>query len=231
MYIFMRQEFQVLIIRFNNRIAIKDIPLFRGAIIHAMTNVGILFHNHIDDKFRYSYPLIQYKRINQCAAIVCVNDGAKSIGDFFASCNFNILLGQREMILEVASMKANHFSVEIDDDMMYHYHICRWLPLNQENYIKYKKLDSLSDKYSMLEQLLTANILSFAKGINRFFDKQVICKITQMDEPISTRFKNIIMMGVDLEFKSNVSIPDFLGLGKGVSLGYGVVTKKEDIYN
>ena len=34
------------------------------------------------------------------------------------------------------------------------------------------------------------------------------------------------MMAFDIEFMSNVTVPDFIGLGKGVSLGFGTICRK-----
>lgn len=33
------------------------------------------------------------------------------------------------------------------------------------------------------------------------------------------------MMGFDIRFKSNVSLPDYIGLGKGVSIGFGMIKR------
>lgn len=55
---------KTLIIIFDYKLKINEIPLFRGAIIDSTQNDNNLFHNHLDDsKYRYAYPLIQYKRI------------------------------------------------------------------------------------------------------------------------------------------------------------------------
>jgi hypothetical protein len=35
----------------------------------------------------------------------------------------------------------------------------------------------------------------------------------------------------DAEFLTNVSIPDYAGLGKGVSVGYGVTVRKKEKEN
>ena len=221
-----QQTSKTLVIRFVNHIEHREIPLFRGAVIHNIQHNNTLFHNHLDDsKFRYAYPLIQYKRINQKAAIVCIGEGTEAIGEFFASCNFDVRLGDRTVSLEVEQVKANKTLVQVWDGL-FAYHLRRWLPLNEDNYAKYNALDSLADRYAMLERLLTGNILSFAKGVGIRFDKQVQCHITTADEPRLTRYKGVKMMSFDVEFKSNVSLPDYVGLGKGVSLGMGTVVRK-----
>ncbi|MDO5760613.1 MAG: CRISPR-associated endonuclease Cas6 [Bacteroidota bacterium] len=42
------------------------------------------------------------------------------------------------------------------------------------------------------------------------------------------RNKNIKLMAFDLEFTSNLSLPNFIGVGKNASIGYGIVTEKRE---
>ena len=71
---------KTLILKFENEIERYEISFFRGAVIAAVgKEEDVLFHNHEGDNYRYSYPLIQYKRIHGCAAIVCVNEGTETI--------------------------------------------------------------------------------------------------------------------------------------------------------
>lgn len=223
------KQTRILTIRFKNEISQREISLFRGAIIQTMGNASLLFHNHDKDKLRYSYPLIQYKRINQCAAIVCVSEGTEVIGDLFSNAHFDILLGHKKVTLEIDSVKSIKFLIQTWEDS-FAYSLHKWMPLNQENYQRYVQLESIADKYVMLENLLIANLLSFAKGIGLYFDKQVLCQLTQAKEPTITYYKGVKMLFFDVEFKSNVSIPDYIGLGKGVSQGHGIVMKKTLAY-
>ena len=149
----------------------------------------------------------------------------KAIGKFFSSCNFDVTLGNRRVTLEVESVRAYKTLVQVWDSM-FAYHLRKWLPLNQENYRQYEALDSIVERYAFLERLLTGNILSFAKSMGVYFDKQVECKITSADEPRLLRYKGVKMMSFDVEFKTNVSLPDYIGLGKGVSLGFGTVVSE-----
>lgn len=222
----MKNQINTLVISFKNELKQAEIGRFRGAVIDATENAGVLFHNHLEDeKFRYSYPLIQYKRIRKRAAIVCVGEGTEAIGDFFSSCNFEIEIGERPVLLEVDAVKASQTMMQVWEDE-FTYHIRKWLPLNSENYERYKQIDSLADKYSMLENMLTGNILSMAKGVGVQFDKQVMCKITEIGDPRLATYKGVRLTSFDAEFKTNVSLPDYVGLGKGVSLGMGTVVRR-----
>ncbi len=218
---------KILVIRFANELKHEELSKFRGAVIDAANCSSVLFHNHIDDGFRYSYPLIQYKRIGGCAALVCIGDGTEAIGEFFSNANFDVSLGDRKMHLEVANVDARQFIMQCWDDM-FEYSLRKWMPLNQENYRKYIMLDSIVEKTEMLESLLTANILSFAKGLGISLEKPVSVNFTGIESHRTYLYKGVKMMGFDIDFKCNVSLPDFVGLGKGVSLGYGMVARRRD---
>lgn len=219
----MMNKTKILTIRFENEIRREEIACFRGAIINAMENADVLFHNHTDDdSLRYAYPLIQYKRINQKAAIVCLGEGTEAIGEFFAEGNFDVSIGERDMTLKVDSVDAKQFLIQLWDDY-FTYQIRKWLPLNKENYERYVNMEGLAEKYAFLEQLLTGNILSFAKGIGIHFENKVECKLIEVSEPMAVYHKGVKFMGFDAKFKTNVSLPDYIGLGKGVSLGKGML--------
>jgi hypothetical protein len=101
----------------------------------------------------------------------------------------------------------------------------KWLPFNQENYEKFQQIEDLKGKCEFLENILTGNILSFAKGIGIHFDKEVKTSITNMEETGKMKYKNINFVAFDVLFKSNVSVPNYVGLGKGVSHGFGMTVR------
>lgn len=220
------EKLRILIIRFKNEILPWEIPLFRGAINNSMGKADILFHNHNeDDTLRYSYPLIQYKRLHKKASIICVNEGTDAMGQFFSEHSPNFKLADKEMELEVESVHASRFVMQLWENQ-FSYNLRSWLPLNSKNYAEYMKMDSLVEKYSLLERTLTGNILSMAKSIGLFFDKKVEVKITKVEELHTAIYKGVKMQAFDVEFKSNVSLPNYVGLGKGASMGFGTVSMK-----
>jgi hypothetical protein len=220
------EKSKILIIKFKNEIKQNEIPLFRGAIIHSVENADILFHDHKEDGgLRYSYPLIQYKRINGCAAIVCLGDGTDAIGEFFSNCNFDIKIGERAIHLDVDDIKAYQMIMQIWEQN-FTYYIRRWLPLNQKNYQEYAKIESLAEKCTFMERILTGNVLSFCKGTGLHLDSHLDVKILKLEEKHPLIYKGVKMQSYDAEFKTNISLPNFIGLGKGVSIGYGVAAKK-----
>lgn len=215
---------QTFIIRFATNIQVSEVPLLRGAIIHATGGENTFFHNHIGEKLRYAYPLIQYKRINGKAAIVFVGDGVNAAADYFKSNTVEVSLNKRCVELELEHTDAHITTVNVWDDT-FSYNIRKYLPLNSRNYAEYSKTDSMIDRYAIIERTLTGNILSFAKGIGLHVSERIDLKITNCGAPRTYIYKGVKMLGFDLEFKTNISLPDYIGLGKGASLGFGMIKK------
>jgi hypothetical protein len=188
-----------------------------------LNSKNILFHNHHEKGgLRYSYPLIQYKRIHGKASIVCVAEGTGSIGEFFSSLRTKLLKigSNQEINLELSNVKADNILVQTWESE-FTYSLRKWLPFNQENYVKFQGIEDVKGKAEFLEKILTGNILSFAKGIGVHFDVSVTCRITNMDEIGGMTYKSIKFAAFDMMFKTNVSLPNYIGLGKGVSHGFG----------
>lgn len=217
-------KLDVFIIKYANELKQQEIPCFRGAVIRAVDNDDVLFHNHVGENFRYSYPLVQYKRIKGKAAIVCLCEGCETIGRLLAKRNVLMYVGDRRETLALDNANAETILVQ-EWDSLFDYSIRKYLPLNKTNYELYSKADGLVEKYSILEKCLIGNILSFGKGIGVHFEKEIHLKIIELSDTRLYRYKNVELMGFDLRFKCNVSLPSFIGLGKNVSIGYGTVVK------
>ena len=217
------RKIKILNVRFNNELRNDEVGLFRGAVLAKLQEASsVLFHNHLGTNFRYSYPLIQYKRQGGKASIVCLEEGTEAIGELFAAGDFCFRIGSRTVRMEIASITARQVLVQLWDTLFV-YRLNRWLPLNEENYRVYQMLEGLADRYVFLEKKLIGNILSCAKGMDIYFENRVVCKIVEVEEPYWVSYKGVRMMAFNLCFKSNISLPEGIGLGKGVSLGNGIL--------
>lgn len=213
----------------------NEIPLFRGAVIHSLgEHPNVYFHNHLDDdKFRYAYPLIQYKRLEGKAAIVCVEDGVDIIGQFLTEVDGTLTIGDRQVTCNTGRIQPARILVQTWEEM-FNYHISRWLPLNSQNYQRYKGIEGVVEKVSFLENILKANLLSMLKGLDIHLEKELILKITEISDSYLIHNKGVKMMAFNADFKCNLSIPNNIGIGKNASIGCGRVhqlRKGKDINN
>lgn len=212
----------ILVIRFANEITPTELPFFRGAIISKVPAELTLFHNHTETGLRYRYPLIQYKRIQGNAAIVCIGEGTEAIGKFFSSADFALQIGNRHAHFEIDSVQAHQWLLQPWEGS-FRYTIHHWLPFNSENYATYNQLEGVVEKTQMLERLLIGNILSLCTGLGIHLTKEVQCKIVNILSESVYQYKGVLMQGFTVEFSTNISLHNFIGLGKGVSLGFGIV--------
>ena len=202
----------------------SEIHLFRGAVIHSLgEHPDLHFHNHLDDdRFRYAYPLIQYKRLRDKAAIVCVEDGVDIIGQFLTEFNGMLTIGDRQVECHTDKIQPARILVQTWEEM-FCYHISRWLPLNSKNYQLYQNIEGTVERVAFLENILKANLLSMLKGLDIHLEKELILKITEISDPYLLHNKGIKMMAFNADFKCNLSIPNNIGIGKNASIGCGIV--------
>lgn len=159
--------------------------------------------------------------------MLCINQGTIDIGELFAS-NFSFLqINNRGIDITIEKIVPRKIRVQTWDQS-FSYRITNWLPLNSINYTAYIKCASNEEKQKLLEKILTGNILSFAKGLGMRFDKEIRCSIVSFAESSPVKVKDTLMQRFQVTFDSNVSLPEYIGLGKHVSINFGVVTRKKN---
>lgn len=223
------KQIRILTIRFTENIYQEEVPYFRGAVLARLGDeANVLFHNHDGKgKYRYSYPLIQYKRINRKASVVCIEDGADMIGHFLSQCaDKEFQIGNRTIRMELESVIPSKTLVQLWEEPL-RYTLRKWLPLNRDNYKRYNEAESITERVSLLESILKGNLLSMCKGLGISLSNQIQLSILDISNQRLVRHKDIKLMSFDVEFKTNLSIPDYMGIGKNASLGYGTIVKKQ----
>ncbi|NUQ23005.1 MAG: hypothetical protein HUU34_03565 [Saprospiraceae bacterium] len=211
-----------LVIQFKNEIGFQELRKFRGAVVEAAGREHVLFHNHEEDKFRYSYPLIQYKRIDGKAALVCLEEGIHEVHAFFQGKAQVLNLDGRVITPAVERLTMREITMSVGDDK-HAYRISNWLALNQEHYREWQRMPNESESRRFLMTILRGNLLSMAKGLGWRIDREVIVDLHHIGLSRPTRFKEQTLASFDAGFYSNIRLPQHLGLGKGAALGYGMV--------
>lgn len=194
---------------------------FRKALINHTKNTYPLLHNHDNDNFNYKYPLVQFKEINESFYIIGLNEGSDILLDIVE--NDSLIFSNKDFEIEekpkikLMTKKINTINTPIM------YRISKWFALNEENYEKFTKEQSLINKITFLQSILNANILSFAKGINYTIKQPLNTIIHDIHKLSYLKFKNIDVLTFDLSFYSNIILPDLIGLGKASSKGFGTI--------
>ena len=218
------KKIKMLQVTFDATLEPYEIPAFRGAIASKVPIDSVLFHNHGAEGLRYSYPLIQYKRNNKYASIVCLGEGVDQIHHFFENKDWTINISGKKLAMKIDDLKMHNHTVKIDHALN-RYKIRNWMPLGDKAFKEFVHLEDEAGRLEKLESKLVGNILSFAKGMNWHIDKNVICRIKEINNQKNVSFKGMKMITFDLEFSTNVSLPVGIGLGRKVGFGHGVLSK------
>jgi len=219
-------QIKTLTIRFNLPLHHSELPLFRGAIIAAVPSGNLLFHNHDGTTLRYAYPLIQYKLMGGKAAIVCIGEGVQAMAELLADGDFTINIGNRKTELKIESISSGETDVRQSPSPLL-YHLRGWLPLNETNHALFQSTESMVGRLHLLEQILTGNILSLLKGLGIFIDFHLQTVITDYSAVRPVNYKHVCLTSMDLCFKTNILLPEYVGLGKHSSIGAGLLTKEK----
>jgi hypothetical protein len=219
------KSIKILRVTFDDKIKMSEIPSFRGAVIEKVGRESLLFHNHQGDGFRYSYPLIQYKQFGGHAAIVCLGEGVIEIHALFNQEDWSLQTHSRALSMQMRTMRMEDALLLVSENELFEYEIWNWLALNQESFLPYQSLETEAEKKDFLRKKLVGNILSFAKGVDWHIDKPIEMEILQFEDGNRMGVKGIKAVGFKLRFRTNVALPNGIGLGKNVSLGFGTITR------
>lgn len=201
----------------------RDAHKLRGYFGNLFKEYSPLLHNHYETgELRYKYPLVQYKVINNIATLVALQEGAQLLSQLFLKIRELKIDGQVYPVLS-KNIKSELVNIGYSEELKEYRFQTVWMGLNQENHLRYIRLDDQSEKNKLLDKVLTGNVLSFLKGLNIFLEPNqrlmAKCRLTEK----STRFKDKDMMAFSGSFVINAQLPDGIGLGKAVSRGFGTI--------
>ncbi len=216
---------------FSEPIQAYDIPKFRAAVIEKTKRESTLFHNHIDDNsFIYRYPLIQYKVTDKKASMVCLAEATEDIHYLLKQKKFDFRIGKETLDYEIDDVRLKYERIQTWDES-FTYNIHNWMALNQDNHREYQNLGSLIERMQFLEQLLEKHIRIFmdAMGSDEVIPLKV--KLQEIKGEKHIEYKNVFHLTFSMNFTCNLSIPNYVGLGKGISVGFGIVKKITEVTN
>lgn len=193
----------------------------RGFIGNKFKDYPIL-HQHVENgKNSYQYPKVQYKIIEGTPVILGIEEGAEILKEISWDIE-DIILGKMTYKIEERQIIEKSQEFGCSDSLSQYMFIVPWIALNELNYDSYLKFDP-KNKVKLLHQILAGNLLSISKSLGYVVLNQI--KVRTKVSPIKVYSKGIPLIGFNGEFQINFMIPEYLGIGKSVSRGFGVVRR------
>ena len=226
----------------------RDAHKLRGYFGNLFKEHSPLLHNHLESdeadvrenegatttvKFRYAYPLVQYKVLRQTPTLVGLCEGAGLLAQLFLQMReINIDRGDGDTATWTGQpfpvlskhIRYEQATVGMADDLIEYRFETLWMALNQQNYRDYRQY-SETEQQAQLKRVLTSQLLALFREFGLWLEPHERIMVRLDVQERTTQFKNQTMVAFTGSFLANVVLPDGIGLGKAVSRGFGTLLR------
>lgn len=210
----------------NEPIAISHLGKMRGCIARHFKDNGYAHQHDSVGRYVYRYPRVQYKIIDGSCFLIGFGEGVEVMKRAFRELAELDIAGRQ---IDIASkrLSACDLSFGTSEGISDYSFLTPWLALNQRNYEKYQMLGAWPKRKEMLESILVGNLISISKSLGYTVPAPITARLGRMKE-VKTSLKGTPMLGFLGEFSVNFEIPDYWGIGKSVSRGFGTVKRVQE---
>jgi hypothetical protein len=169
----------------------------------------------------YFYPRLQYKIVRGAPMIAAINEGCNLLWELYEELDgasdeqTDWRITEKRLIDKKAPLGV------VSGNIKYRF-LTPWLALPEENFKKYLTLDDPA-KERVLCRILEGHIRSASESLGYEIRDDLELKINIKPNYIFQR--DIHVAGLFGSFIANFEIPNFLGLGKSVSRGFGTIKR------
>ncbi len=225
----------------------------RGAVIESVMShkavfeaAGIatqVFHNHIESELvatggtdelpeeevqsarTWDYPLVQYKVRHRRAEIMGIGSGAQALQLWMSLVGDTLTVNRQEVPLTVRDHHHAQWKPVLNKTPEL-YRLNKWLPLSAANYEKWQQTPKLTDKAAMLDKLLWGHMCHLSEGVGYdLYKEDLVLYVSTIDMQTYKDCFGIKKLALDITFCTNLPLPEEIGLGQGVSIGFGKVQR------
>ena len=169
---------------------------------------------------KYLYPRVQVKILNEQIYIVGIKEGVNpvlSLIDNIRSFNF----GNITINIEKYDIEENKDQFTPTEKLLRYKFITPWIALNKSTSGKYRFLTD-QEKPLFLNQLLGKNLLFIAKELGFDIKNKIFTKVS-VNNLIPEKIDENGWGAFTGEFKTNFLLPSYIGLGNGITRGFGTL--------
>ncbi len=176
----------------------------------------------LDGRYRnkFLYPRVQVKILNEQIYIVGIKDGADPVLKMtkelellnFGNITFNII----DVDIEESVDQFEHV-----DQLLRYQFVSPWVALSKHTQSRYKFLKN-NDRIAFLNRLLGQNIIFLAREMEVELKEKVYTKL-RLDSLFPKPAYENNWASFSGEFQTNFVLPNYIGLGNGITRGYGAI--------
>lgn len=176
----------------------------------------------LDGRYRdkFLYPRVQVKILNEQIYLIGIKDGADPVLEItkdFKPLNFGNITFD---ILDIEIEESVDQFMHVDQLLRYRF-VSPWVALSKNTQNRYKNLKN-KDRIAFLNRLLGQNIVFLAREMGIKLNEKVYTKLkleSLFPKPVYENNWGSFLG----EFQTNFVLPNYIGVGNGITRGYGAI--------
>ena len=172
--------------------------------------------------FIHRYPVVQCKQIKNMLMVIGLSQGANLLLEISGG-EKEFRIGENTCTISGRDQGIRNEAFSISDKIHTYEFLTPWLALNQQNAKKFYDLKGKPERDAFMQKILTGNLHTLAKSIDYDLPAPLTCKSRVRFKRERIHQENVmVFLGT---FGTNLRIPDYLGIGQSVSLGFGTIRR------
>jgi hypothetical protein len=198
---------------FRGQISERDLPQLYQAV-----------HGMLLPSPAQAYPLVQCKRLGKIPVLIALAEGADVLRALLDKHPKGLVIKRQELPFE----RIYHAPYTLKRlESPYPYHLRNWAPFEDHRLLEAFRNTSGEQACRLLDGPLREHLEAFASGLG--FEAAQAWLRCQVDEVVYQRrppLPNVPGPAIDVTFSTNLSIPDYAGLGPSADKGLGIAVRR-----
>jgi len=179
-------------------------------------------HKDTTTGFIHRYPVVQCKQIKGLLMVIGVGQGAYLLQEISGG-KQELGNGETTCAISGRDPEIRNEVFGISDKIHTYEFLTPWLALNQQNAKKFYDLKGKPERDAFMQKILTGHLGTLAKSIDYDLPAPLSCESRVRFRRERIHRENVmVFLGT---FQTNLTIPDYLGIGQSVSAGFGTIRR------
>ena len=217
----METSIKSVVLKLNTDKPVRKTPYqVKGVFIRHFKNELIVPMLNGSNRYKFLYPRVQVKILNEQIYIIGLKEGlipVISIAEKVKKLDFGNITFDVESF-ELLESKNDFISTK---QVITYSFLTPWIALNHMNQGMYKK-SNRTEKHLFLNKLIGQNIVFLANELNLSLEKNIYTKL-EISELSPKKVDEKNWGSFEGGFKTNCILPNYIGLGNGITRGFGSI--------
>jgi len=204
---------------------VKKTPYqIKGVFMNNFSSYDVVPMLNGEFRDRYLYPRVQVKVINENIFIIGIGNGYDPVLQLTDNIN-QLDFGNISFDILEKRIDENENIFDYKEDPINYRFITSWAALNKNSLKTFRKMKA-ENRINYLNKLLEKNIAFISKEFNLETPEKLVSMI-KINSTEPKLIDNRKWGSFDGKFKTNFYLPSFVGLGNGITRGFGTLLNED----